>query len=75
MSESPYQLRIQFSNDGDQPITRLVIALNDGRTVVDVGTFTPGIMIDHTFDIAPGEADSCSIASARFADGTEWYAH
>jgi hypothetical protein len=75
MSESPYQLRIKFSNDGDQPITRVVVALNDGRTVVDVGTFTPGIMIDHTFDIAPGEADSCSIASASFADGTEWNAH
>jgi hypothetical protein len=75
MSESPYQLHIRFSNGGDQPITRLVVALNDGSTVVDAGTFAPGVMIDHTFDIAPGEADSCSIASATFADGTEWKAH
>jgi hypothetical protein len=69
------ELHVRFSNDGNQPITRIVFALNGGGTVVDAGTFAPGVTIDHRFDVIPSEADSCSVESATFADGTEWNAH
>jgi hypothetical protein len=72
MGVSPHLLHIQFSNDSSQPITRIVIALNDGRTVVDAGKFAPGVEISHAIDLGPGDADSCSIASATFANGSEW---
>jgi hypothetical protein len=69
-----YELHVRFTNGGNQPITRIVFALNDGSTVVDAGTFTPGVTIKHTFDLTPTDADSCSVASATFADGTRWSA-
>jgi hypothetical protein len=69
------ELHVRFSNDGNQPITRIVFALNGGSTVVDAGTFAPGATIDHRFDVVPSEADSCSVESATYADGTEWNAH
>lgn len=65
-------LRVRFSNEGTQPIKRVVFALNDGSTIVDAGTFTPGVTIDHEFNIAGDEANSCSVASVTYADGTQW---
>jgi hypothetical protein len=69
-----YQLRVRFTNGGNQPITRIVFALNDGSTVVDDGTFAPGVTIDHTFDLMPNNGDSCSVDSATLADGAQWSA-
>src|SRR5713226_5036195 len=70
-----YELHVRFTNDGNQPITRIVFALNDGSTVVDAGTFAPGVTIDQTLDLARSDADSCTIESATFADGTQWKAN
>jgi len=70
-----YELHVRFTNDGNQPIKRIVFALNDGRTVVDAGNFAPGVTIDHTFDLPPCDADSCRVDSATFADGTQWKAN
>jgi hypothetical protein len=67
-----YELHVRFTNDGNQPITRVVFALNDGRTVVDAGTFAPGVTIDHKLDLMPNDADSCRADSATLADGTQW---
>jgi hypothetical protein len=69
------ELHVRFTNRGNQPVTRVVFALSDGSTVVDAGTFAPGVTIDHTFYLTPTDADSCSVASATFSDGTEWNAH
>jgi Haemolysin-type calcium binding protein related domain len=69
-----YNLRVQFANAGNQPITRVVFALNNGKTVVDAGTFAPGVMIKHEFDLAPTNAGSCHVESVTFADGTQWNA-
>jgi hypothetical protein len=66
------QLHVRFTNDGDQPIKRVVFVLNDGTTVADVGTFAPGATIDHTFDLGPTDADMGSVESVTFADGTQW---
>ncbi len=74
METGGYLLHVRFTNGGNQPITRVVFALNDGSTVVDAGTFAPGMTIDHTFALMPSNADSCSVDSATFADGTQWSA-
>jgi hypothetical protein len=69
-----YQLHVRFTNDGNQPIKRIVFAFDDGSRVVDAGTFAPGVTIDHTLDRTPSDADSCNVESATFADGTQWRA-
>ena len=69
-----YQLHVRFTNESNQPIKRVVFALNDGTRIVDVGTFSQGVMVDHTFDRVPDDADSCTLVSATFADGTQWRA-
>jgi hypothetical protein len=69
-----YRLHVRFTNDGNQPIKRIVFVLNDGTRTVDAGTFAPGVTIDHTFARIPSDADSCTLESATFADGTQWRA-
>jgi hypothetical protein len=66
------QLHVRFKNDGDEPIKRIVFELNDGTMVADVGTFAPGVTIDHTFDLGATDADMGSVESVTFADGTHW---
>jgi hypothetical protein len=69
-----YNLHVRFADSGNQPIERVVFALNDGSTVVDAGTFSPRVTIDQTFELMPNNADGCSVGSATFADGTQWSA-
>jgi len=69
-----YNLHVRFADGGNQPIKRVVFALNDESTVVDAGTFSPRVTIDHRFDLMPNNADACSVGSATFADGTQWSA-
>jgi hypothetical protein len=70
-----YDLHVRFVNGADQPIRRIVFALDGGETVVDAGMFSPGARIDHMLPIAPNDGRSCSVASVTFADGTRWSAH
>jgi hypothetical protein len=72
--QSGNELHIRFSNRGAQPITRIVFDLGDGSRVADVGTFAPGVTIDHTFEIGPGDANACAVDSVAFADHTDWEA-
>jgi hypothetical protein len=67
-----YSVHVRFTNTGAEPLTRVVLALNDGRTITDKGTFAPGVTIDQTFDLDPTAADACTVASATYADGTQW---
>jgi hypothetical protein len=69
-----YSMRVRFTNTGAQPLTRIVFALNDGRTITDTGTFAPGVTIVHTFDLNPTAANACTVASATYADGMQWAA-
>jgi hypothetical protein len=62
-----YNLHVRFADSGNQPIERVVFALNDGSTVVDAGTFSPRVTIDQTFELMPNNADGCSVGSATFA--------
>jgi hypothetical protein len=68
-----YNVRIRFVNTARQPVSRVTFRLNDGTAVVDRGTFSPNVPIDHTFfNVPPTEADSCGVSGARFSDGSSW---
>jgi hypothetical protein len=64
-------LLVRFSDTASEPISKVVFRLNDGTTVSDVGTFSPGVSINHTLPLRDGNATSCVIDSVVLADGTE----
>lgn len=66
-----YALHVRFSNTAAQPISRVVFRLNDGTTVSDTGTFSPGVSIDHKLALNDENATSCTADSAVLADGTQ----
>jgi hypothetical protein len=71
-------LRVAFVNRSAKTISSVQFAVSDGQAtanVVDAGTFSRDITIDHTF-IAPALSSdvSCSVQSIAFADGTTWQA-
>ncbi len=52
--------------------------LGRDRLIVDKGTFSPGVAIDHVFAtrlrIAPGadRTTSCEVVAVHFTDGSSW---
>jgi hypothetical protein len=50
----------------------VTFTLDDGATINDVGTFSPGIAIDHNLHLASTAATSCAISAVAFANGTTW---
>ena len=78
-------MHIVFVNDSHQ-VAKLVnfeVVSNGNRFIVrDVGTFSPGVSIDHQYRNGAGQGFilpsfiapnvTCSIASVEFADGTLW---
>jgi hypothetical protein len=76
-------VEISYVNKTPLPASRVVFAVNyrgDVEHVVDAGTFSPGVSIDHTFGQFTGLAflgvrpNSCRVAAVRFTDGTAWRA-
>jgi hypothetical protein len=67
-----YSLRIRFVDTANQTISRVTFRLNDGTNVVDVGTFSPNIAIDHTLRLPQTDATTCAVTSVTFADGASW---
>jgi hypothetical protein len=65
-----YSVRVRFSDAAAQPISKVVFRLNDGNTVSDVGTFSPGVSIDHKLALNDQNATACTADSAVLADGT-----
>jgi hypothetical protein len=65
-------LHVRFSNAAAKPISRVIFTLDDGAAVNDVGTFSPGVVIDHNLRLANAEATSCTVSAVTFADGTAW---
>ena len=72
---------IAYVNKTSQTISRVAFTVNyrgDIEHVVDAGTFSPGVTINHTFGQFTGLAylgsrpNSCRVAAVRFTDGTEW---
>jgi hypothetical protein len=64
-----YALHVRFSNETQQPISRVLFVLNDGTKVSDVGTFSPGVTINHLLAIEDTGATSCSATEVEFATG------
>lgn len=68
----PSALHVRFFNIGAEPISRVTFTLDDGATVSDVGTFSPGVAIDHDLRLASTAATSCVVSEVAFANGTTW---
>jgi hypothetical protein len=76
-------LNISYVNRTKKVADRVAFAVNyrgDAERVVDTGTFSPGVTIDHQFGQFTGLAylgtqpNSCRVAAVRFSDGTVWRA-
>jgi hypothetical protein len=83
---SPYTdgLSISYVNTSNKTADRIVFGVNyrgDYERVVDAGTFSPNVTIDHTFaDVFSGYAyigskpNACTVRVVRFSDGSTWRA-
>jgi hypothetical protein len=74
-------LRIAFINRGPQVASRVAFLVNyrgDVQHVIDAGTFSPNVTIDHTFGEFTGDAwlgpkpNVCRAVAVRFRDGSVW---
>ncbi|HTZ56272.1 MAG TPA: hypothetical protein VMB20_14560 [Candidatus Acidoferrum sp.] len=79
-SGSP-EAQISFVNTDSRPVSSVVFAVSDGRgtsQIVDKGTFSNGIEINHRFltpEFAYALGDlTCKVQSVAFADGSTWQA-
>jgi hypothetical protein len=80
-AETRYGYRVTFVNVSDQTLTEVRFhvrwpSLGADQYLRDVGTFSPGTTISHTF-AAPqifASGEHCGVVSARFEDGTKWTA-
>jgi hypothetical protein len=50
----------------------VIFILDDGATVNDVGTFSPGVAINHNLRLTSTAATSCVVSAVTYADGTAW---
>ncbi|HUN29730.1 MAG TPA: hypothetical protein VMV65_07970 [Alphaproteobacteria bacterium] len=72
---------ISFVNQAPGAVSAVTFSVSDGRTtsrIVDKGTFSSGVAINHSF-ITPEFGDelggvSCSVESVAFTDGSIWQA-
>jgi hypothetical protein len=64
-----YSLHVRFSNETQQPISRVLFVLSDGTKVSDVGTFSPGVTINHQLAINSTDAPHCSAIEVPLAAG------
>ncbi len=74
-------IRIQYVNTSTKVATRVAFLVNyrgDVEHIVDAGTFSPGVTIDHTFAQYTGQVyqgsnpNQCAPIAVRFSDGTIW---
>lgn len=70
-----YTLSVRFSDSTPEPISRVTFTLDDGVTVIDIGTFSPGVTINHVFGLGRSDATTCAVTSVRFANGDIWNAN
>jgi len=78
-------MHIAFVNNGPKvaKVVNFEVSSNGNQFIVrDVGTFSPGILIDHQFNNGAGQSFflpafispkvTCHVASVEFADGSVW---
>ena len=68
----PFALHVRFSDIATEPISLVTFTLDDGSTINDVGTFSPGVAINHNFRLASTAAASCVASAVTFANGATW---
>lgn len=75
-SSVPIATEIAFTNEYSAPATHVVFLLEANGVLVDrfddVGTFSPGVLVRHSFPESHRGAISVVVAAANFADGTKW---
>jgi hypothetical protein len=76
-------VQIKYVNHGPLTATRVAFRVDyrgDVQRIIDVGTFSPGAPITHTFGQLTGDAwlgpkpNACRVVAVRFTDGTVWHA-
>lgn len=85
MSSRASGTQIVYVNQGRMPATKIVFAVSYRnsnqsylRRVADVGSFAPGAMVDHHFDLYNdvtfgGKTAHCTAVSVTFANGHVWH--
>ena len=75
-------IRITYVSNAAQKASRVAFLVNyrgDIQHIIDVGTFSRGATIDHTFGQFTGDAwlgakpNACRAVAIRFVDGTSWH--
>lgn len=73
---------ISYVNTSHRTADRVAFLVNyrgDVQHIVDLGTFSPGATITHSFGNFSGDAfigsrpNSCIVRAVRFTDGTAWH--
>lgn len=67
-------LHVRFTDIAAEAISRVTFTLDDGAAVNDVGTFSPGVTIDHSIRLTSSAATSCVVSEVTFTDGAAWTA-
>ena len=67
-----YALHVRFSDATSEAISRVTFTLDDGSQVSDVGTFSPGVAINHALGLSSTHATSCAVTMVNFTNGTIW---
>jgi hypothetical protein len=65
-------LHVRFFDIAGEPISRVTFTLDDGTTISDAGTFSPGVAVDHNLRLSNAAATSCVVSAVTFADGATW---
>jgi hypothetical protein len=75
---------IRYVNATNKVASRVAFAVNyrgDLQRIIDAGTFSPGVTIEHTFGQLSGDAyvggpqpNLCRVVAVRFEDGSVWTA-
>lgn len=68
-----FTMHVRFSDAAQQTIARVTFTLDDGTNIYDVGTFSPGVTINHTFGLDSTDAASCAVTAVEFKDGSMWH--
>lgn len=76
---TPISAEVSFTNEGPSPATAVEFALESDSGFVldsfnDVGTFTPGVTIRHSFpdNDSADAGQRVAVAKVTFANGTVW---
>jgi hypothetical protein len=80
---APYAdgIRIVYMNVAPTAANRVAFMVNyrgDMQRIIDAGTFSPNVKIDHTFGNFSGDAylgprpNACTARAVRFVDGSVW---